>query len=307
MFVRNLSRDLIKYPIILIDEQRVITLFELNKLSHGEKIVVCDAYVDNIENIAGVVCKKFGFVIDNIMIIDHHAPQKRFAKHVSSTNLAVEYVREFGIVDENTLVVINHTDADSILSSLIIRGILPSEKIFEDAAISADHTGKENPIADLLQALKSERNIELSLRNLHLLLQNKSLEEKAQKLVQKRFKERKIAKKMVGDLRFSQIGKVVYLNLDEIIDSVFWSSLLPNANIILTFSPGKDYGNWIARTRIGLKVFGTIKLNEIGINDFDKEWGGRWNTGSNSRGKGTRLPIYEYALLLNIKLEKSSF
>lgn len=53
------------------------------------------------------------------------------------------YVKEEGIASPADCVVINHTDCDSVLSSAIIRGILPPEKRFGDAAIAADHTGEK--------------------------------------------------------------------------------------------------------------------------------------------------------------------
>jgi len=68
---------------------------------------------------------------------------------------------------------------------------LPPEEKFTKAAISADHTGKKNEIADLLMALDKERDLEYSLTNLKLLLEGKDLDEKAKQLLEKRFKERK--------------------------------------------------------------------------------------------------------------------
>ncbi|MCK4891626.1 MAG: hypothetical protein KAS78_03075 [Candidatus Pacebacteria bacterium] len=303
IIANNLVKELEKNPITLIKEERVIKISKLNDLSLGEKIVVCDAYVEDIENIKGVINKEFGFIIGDIIVIDHHAPVKRFARFVSSTNLAVEYVREHGIVDKSVSVIINHTDADSILSSLIIRGILPPEKMFEEAAIVADHTGGENQIADLLQALKHKRDIKLSVRNLQLLLNGEILEPEALALVKERYKERQEAKKIVDSKKFQKIGKITYVYLEKSINSAFWPSLIPDAQIILTSYKG-DYNNLIVRTRLGMAAPKGLALNKIGIDEFDLGWGGRWNAGSNRRSGGTKLSSNEYIINLNIKVEK---
>ncbi len=299
----NLVKKLEKNPIILIKEKRVIKISELKSLFPRKRIVVCDAYVENIENIEGIVNKKFGFIAGNIIVVDHHAPQERFEKIVSSTNLAVEYVKEFGTADKDILVIINHTDADSILSSLIIRGILPPEKIFEEAAIVADHTGEENQIADLLQALKHERDIELSVRNLQLLLNGKELEPRVLELLKKRHEERQKAKKIVSSNKFRKFGSVTYIYLEKSINSAFWPSLIPDAQVILTFHKG-NLNNLIARTRLGITAPKGLALNKIGISEFDPDWGGRWNAGSNRRSGGTELSVHEYVMNLNKKIEK---
>lgn len=298
----NLVKKLEKNPVTLIKEKRIIKMSELKSLFPRKKIVVCDAYVEDIENIEGTINKKFGFITGNIIVVDHHAPQERFEKIVSSTNLAVEYVKEFGTADKDMLTIINHTDADSILSSLIVRGILLPEKIFEEAAIAADHTGEENQIADLLQALKRERDIKLSVRNLQLLLGSETLEPKALTLLEERYKERQEAKKIVNSKKFQKIGRITYVYLKKSINSAFWPSLIPDAQVILTFHKG-DHGNLIARTRLGMTAPKGLALNKIGINEFDPDWGGRWNAGSNRRSGGTKLPMGEYIVDSNKKIE----
>src|SRR5690606_31909446 len=85
---------------------------------------------------------------------------------VSSANLALERVSVCGTVDAQTPVVVNHTDCDSVLSSGIASGLLEPDAEYGAAAIAADHTGAEHPIADLLQALGPARDLELSFRAL---------------------------------------------------------------------------------------------------------------------------------------------
>lgn len=57
---------------------------------------------------------------------------------------------------DDAVLIIDHLDRDSILSSGILLGRLPPDPRLSEAAITADHTGAENDIADLLQGLDAE-------------------------------------------------------------------------------------------------------------------------------------------------------
>ena len=63
-------------------------------------------------------------------------------RFVSSANLAVEWVRARHGPRPGDLVVITHTDCDSVLSSGIVSGRLEPKPEYEAAAIAADHTGE---------------------------------------------------------------------------------------------------------------------------------------------------------------------
>ena len=83
------------------------------------------------------------------------------ARPVSSANLALDWraasantPTESRKAAEQAVVVINHTDCDSILSSGIVSGLLDALPAYGRAALAADHTGEENAIADTLQALE---------------------------------------------------------------------------------------------------------------------------------------------------------
>ncbi len=158
-------------PITLMEEKKVITEDELRK-DYSGKIAALDFYIEGIDR-RGYLDGGILHLYD-ILNIDHHAPLKEFTKHISSTNLAIAWVKKNGVLNKNYTVVLNHTDCDSVLSSFIIRGIFPPHEIFGEAAIAADHTGEENKIADLLQALQYKRDLEFSVRNLKLLRSNYS-------------------------------------------------------------------------------------------------------------------------------------
>jgi hypothetical protein len=92
---------------------------------HNGAIVACDFYVDGSEHGREV---PGGYEIGSILNVDHHAPSERMARQISSTNLAIDHVRRFGPAKPDTLVVISHTDCDSVLSSCIMAGELEPER-----------------------------------------------------------------------------------------------------------------------------------------------------------------------------------
>lgn len=200
---------------------------------------------------------------------------------------------------------INRTDCDSVLSSLIIRGILPPDERFGEAAIAADHTGAVNEIADLLQSLEDKRDLEFSVRNLKLLLGNKDLELRAQKLLIGRYTEREKASEIVKTGGIVVFGGISYTKLDRKIDSSFFPALIPAAQVILVFSPHeKNADRWEAKIRLGMAAPAELTLDKLEIEDIDRGFGYRWNAGSNRREGGTSLNIEEYAKKLNEKLQK---
>lgn len=289
--------------IVLIDESQILEADELKNLFPGKRIIVCDAYVNGAEK---GISTNYGYEIDGIAVIDHHAPIRRFAMNISSTNLAIAGIEENDIrINSNTVVVINHTDADAILAASIIARILPPNRIFADAAIAADHTGEENKIADLLQAFEYKRDIEFSLRNLQLLLEENPLEPDAQKLVAGRKEERQKAVEIGKSERMKSLEEIFYIELkpEEKIDPSFFLHLIPKAEIFVAFRPfdGKP-DRWEARIRLGYAGIGKIRLNELGIESFDPGCGFRFNAGSNIRAKkGTDKSPDEYVREMNKK------
>lgn len=289
-------------PIDLIEEKKENTFEELKEKYSG-KVAVLDLYIKDIEKRG----QRDGNILrfGDVLSIDHHAPIKEFSKNISSTNLAIEWVKNYGPLDQNYSVVINHADCDSVLSSLIIKGILPPDERFSEAAIAADHTGEENKIADLLQALEDRRDLEFSARNLKLLLEGRELELEAQKLLEKIYANRKKARDIVENGEMLVLGGINYVQLDKKIESSYLYSMLPDAQLIVVFSPlEKDPARWEAKIRLGSAAPTGMTLDDLEINDIDPNFGYRWNAGSNRRPGGTSLIINEYVEKLNGKLQK---
>lgn len=282
-----------KKRIILIEERKLNTVTYIKKRFPGEKLCVCDFHLKDCEKGKQ---KPHGIEYKNILLIDHHAPLKRMAKKVSSTNLAIAYVKKYGHLPEDYTILINHTDCDSILSSHIMRGLLKPLEKFGNAAIAADHTGAKNKIADLLQALDSQRNISLSIKNLQLLLENKSLQKKVMKLVQKREKERAKIKELVKKKKFIFHKSVAFAILNKKVDAALIPPFLPKAKVIFIAVKSK-FGKWIIKIRLG-KNAKNIRLNKLKLPDF----GGRWNAGSTKRGGGTPVEPEAYAKIIAKKI-----
>jgi len=289
-------------PITLIEEQSFYTIGELKRMFPDQKIFACDFRVKSIEGgkaIAG------GYKRDVIINIDHHAPTDRMERRITSTNLAIDYVRQNGPVEAGVLTLINHTDCDSILASAILKGILPPEERFGRAAIAADHTGEPEPIAELLLAFNDKRDVEFSLRNLQAFLGNQPLEPEAQELLKYQKQQRERAKQLVANGAFRQTGRVFFSQLTQKIETSLLMNELPEAEVIMIISPHqKNPKNWEVKLRLGQAAPEGLNLQKIGIRKIDRSYGGRWNAGSNKRGGGTEIEPKEYVQLLNEKIEQ---
>ena len=178
----NFAKRLREKPVSLIEEKPKVSIADLRKRFPVQPIAVCDV---GVEDLYGGKLSDWGYEREGILNIDHHSPAPEMARFISSANLAIDYVSQRGVLGPEWAVVINHTDCDSILSSGIMRGIIPPEARFGEAAISADHTGAKNDIADMLQGLEEKRDIEYSLRNLELLLGGLPLDKDAKMALEK--------------------------------------------------------------------------------------------------------------------------
>jgi len=288
-------------PVTLIDLFSKISIPELKDKFLGKKIFACDFAVDEIDSGESV---PGGYVSDDITNIDHHAKTDRMARKVSSGVLAIEYMKKGSVVsDKENVVVVNHTDCDSVISSAIMRGILPPDPRFGKAVVAADHTGEPNEIADLLQAIQEDRDLEFSLRNLEYLLDGKPLEPRAQELLKARLDDRERAKKIIESGQFKSEGDVYFVMLDKRIDGELLPALMPEASAILLASPMKeDPSKLEVKVRLGVKAPDGFYLNQQDLPNF----GGRWNAGNTKRSGGTPLSVEEYAKVVNKKLEDFS-
>jgi hypothetical protein len=296
--------------IALLPEKSLVTIEEIEaRFGEDEPIVVCDFYLDKVESRGEE--EPYGLKYKNILNLDHHAPVKRFERPVSSATLAVDYVREFGVFDKGS-VAVNHTDCDSTLSSAIIRGVLPPDQKFSDAAIAADHTGEANDIGDLLQALQDKRDLDFSLRNLNLMLEGKEIDAEAKLLLEKRFADRERAQQFVESGAFQMIGNVAYADTDTKFDGAFLPALLPDATVILLGSPLRDKdgnpqeGLREVKIRLGKNVPEGMTLQTLKLAETPIHFGGRWNAGSNKRSGGTMLSLQECAEIVKAKLDQQA-
>lgn len=216
------------------------------------------------------------------------------SRRISSANLAIERVQRVGVPDG--IVVINHTDCDSVLTASIMSGRLEPLHQFGAAAIAADHTGEEDAIADLLQGLASLRDYEASLINLHRALSNRPMIAQAQDGVDSRRRKRELASNAVRRGRFVVEGALAFGVLEQSIDSVFFPPLLPSAAVILMLSPLPGIPDrWHARIRLGPAAPADFTLHNLSWASVDPGYAGRWNAGSNGRAGGTNMPPAEYA------------
>ncbi len=278
-------------PIVLIEEVLAAT--------RAERIIVADCYIKGTEHWTP---KPWGWetTVDHhtIINVDHHADDPRFYRHISSGNLAIEY-RKAHAPDPNVAVVINHTDCDSVISSAIVSGLLEPESHYGVAVIAADHTGEENPIADLLQSLDASRDYAASLRNLALLETGRPVEPWVETLLDDRRRERALAKRLVNEGAFERIGNVAVATLpaENRVSGEFLPPLLKDAWIIISGTPMHN-GLWETKVRLGLAAPEGSSLFGFGIKQAEPLFGGRWNAGSTKRADGSNLTPREVAAAL---------
>ncbi|OGS35854.1 MAG: hypothetical protein A2293_07305 [Elusimicrobia bacterium RIFOXYB2_FULL_49_7] len=276
----------------LIEEKSGPTLSDLEARFPKTRLLVADFYVRGVET---GVALPWGFEKDNLENVDHHAPVPSMTRLITSTALACKRR-----VTQNTnpfdQLMLNHTDCDSVLSAAILLGHLEPDILFEKAAIASDHTGEENDIADLLQALEHERDFALSLRCLQKLMASTPQESKVQALIDKRRESRRAVQEAVVQGSFSHIGPVWYAAFQKEISGEFLFSALPEAAIMVAGFPNKvDPNKWNIKVRRGAKATEGTTLHQLNIKEFDPGFGGRWNAGSNDRGGGTVIHPSEYA------------
>lgn len=280
-----------KVSLILMEQKQTVTTAEVLATAPTGYLLACDFKIEGVEEWEE---KPWGYKNGRITNIDHHAEMPAMRRHVSSANLALIYVRENGIAKNDESVVINHTDCDSFLAAAIVHGDIEPLDIFGEAAIAADHTGQENAIADLLQALDPRRDYEYSLEQLRALLTGGVLSEESKAALDVRSKNRERAVRLVEDGAFQMQDGIAWAEVDVRIDGEFLPALLPNAKLIVMFYPRlEEPSKWNNKVRLGNAAPDGFSMHEI-IRPFDEKFGGRWNAGSNKRGGGSTLAPQDY-------------
>jgi len=277
--------------IVLLPLSKSVSREAAMAASPANPVVVADCYVEHVETWTprpwGWQTNSGGRIILNV---DHHAEDERFFRLVSSGNLAIQYVETQGALPGTVPVLINHTDCDSILSAAILTGLLPPDEAYGIAVIAADHTGEPNPIADLLQALDPLRDVELLLRNLHYLLRNEPMETQAVELLKKRLNDRCRAKELVQSGAFQMLGSVAVAKLtgDEKVAGELLPNVLPDAAVIISASP-LDNGGLETKVRLGMAAGSGETLHSLGVQQWERNFRGRWNAGSTKRSGGSTI------------------
>lgn len=290
-----------RYP-RLIDVSNTVLPEALSERFPETRIAACDFYVKGAENGRAV---PGGYELGQILNVDHHAPTERMARRISSTNLALAHLAQNGVEDVAGEVVINHTDCDSVLSAALMCGLIVPDARYGAAAIAADHTGEENPIADLLQALDPVRDFGFSLHSLRMLEDGRELSRTAVEMVGRRASHRVRAAEFVAGGAFHWRGCLAFASLDERIDSTFLPSLLPDACLILVSLPMGAGARREMKLRLGVAAPPGLTLHSLRIEEFDPAFGGRWNAGSNRRSGGTALPVEAYVAALEERLARA--
>ncbi len=307
---RAANQLILKLPhhnITLIPSAQSPTFGDIRAFFPTGHVFACDFHIQGIEAdgplIGSVLGKLIGYRRNGITNIDHHAATPEMEKVISSGVLAARYVNSYGPVSSSIPIVINHVDCDSVVSSAILRGLLPPLQYFKDAVIAADHTGRYHPVAHLLQSLDPKRDVEFSLRNLALLLKGEPLESSAQELVEIRNQEKALAERIKAERKFKKFGDLLLIEAPRQISGEILPALFPDAKLILITKPSKKTeGNFEMKLRLGLAAPQGLTLNQIDIASIDSKFGGRWNAGANSRGGGSPLTPCAYAERLSGKL-----
>jgi len=254
--------------------------YEYLESTYGDKdVFICDTYVQEAENWEEI---EGGYKKGRYINIDHHAPGERMSKFVTSTCLACDYVKKHGVVGKDSIVLINHTDCDSILSSQIMIGFLEPETRYAEASIDSDHTGRENYLADALQSCAYFQNIEKSLECLNSVLSKRKMPQDCYFQYKKRLNERQSLASSVQKGEFKQEGALHYISREKKVDTALLPALIPDSIIIGVFSP-QGNGNISVSLRLGLNPPPGYHLNQQG---FPDGFCGRWNAGSNTRRVG---------------------
>jgi hypothetical protein len=317
----NLIERFNERPVIFLPEKSIITYEEVETArveSDARVLFACDLYIEGIESFE----KEGYFEEGKVINIDHHSESTNYKKHISSANLAIEYIKKHPDFLSGTRALTHHTDCDSVLSTALMSGIIEPDEKFGIAAIAADHTGMPNEIADLLQAIKdgpdgdngekstSESNKQkylYSLEQLQNLLSGKDLDIKAQDLYNNRLQERELLRNMIDEGKFQFAGnndEVVYLESgQEKFDATLLIGLFPQAKVIFTARKITD-GKTIANFRLGLGAPAGSDIRSIMI-AIEEPFGGRWNAGANRRSGGSDSSAKEIADKIEAYLQKS--
>ena len=106
-----------------------------------------------------------------------------------------------------------------------------------------------------------------------------------------------------GDVQL--LGPVAFEDLSEEIDGALFLPFLPDAWVIMLVSAHPEYvGKRVVKLRLGKSAPFGFTLNSLDIKSFDPAFGGRWNAGSDKRGRGTALMPQMYLNALTATVDR---
>lgn len=263
-----------------------VTEKDIRTLVPEGKVFACDFYVQGFED--GHI-KDSGICKNDIFNIDHHADVPSMRQMISSGTLAIRHIKAHGL-DTTAPIFINHTDADSMISSLIMSGVLPpDEALFGAAVIAADHTGEQNSIADLLQALDSKRDYRLSAESLFSLLAGEPLKEEVYDVLSTRYATRTQAYELaLGNAHRMNLEHLAIVETDQKIAGEMFTQIFRDHLALLLIETMGD--KTVCKVRLtGRGMEHSLNLHDLKLHEVLPGWGGRWNAGSNSRAGGCDL------------------
>jgi len=249
------------------------------------RTVICDFHIAGAQNGRA---KPWGYEHDSFDVVDHHAPDPRWETHISSVHLAIEYVRLKGFADK---VVINHTDCDSIFPAMILRGLLLPVTRYSAAAEAADHTGEENDLADLLQALEHQRSLLGSMDALDDWLRSEFHSDETKQLLRVRSRERETARSLAAEAEWH--GRIAVVWGSSNLDTAFLTPFLKEAWVVVYHFVDPEKDTSVMKVRLGLGAPAGFTLRNLELPVTIPSYGGRWNAGSNHRGGGTDRDPWE--------------
>lgn len=281
---------------------------------HGiTNLIILDQKVAGIEERGDLRPYGYEFYLPNatITVIDHHVRESSLSE-VSTGNLVLEYLRQHPSgPPPGSTIAITHGDCDSVVSAGLMLGALPPLEAFGDAVLSADHTFEANHIGDMLQAIELipppgelvrltggscdgslSRSIELSFRNLGLLLQGKDLEAPVAEALQGRLAARagwreRIERGEVQTLGGGTCICVLHEKPKQDPYPEFLKGLLPHASLVLVFHQVPEADDFMQVRAIGGCSFpemASLGDGTIISGDLVPGFGGRRDAGSNRRG-----------------------
>jgi hypothetical protein len=278
-----------------------------------KNLIILDQKVAGIETLGTL--HPFGYQLSlpnvEITVIDHHVDQPSL-ECLSTGNLVLEYFRIHPDgPPPGAAIAITHGDCDSVISAAMMLRALPCNPAFGEAARAADHTFEANVIADLLQSIESfppygglvpqtstgfdgplSPSIELSFRNLGLLLKGGNLDPSVETALNGRTAARttwseRITRGEVTKLSHGTCVAIIHGKIRQDPYPEFLRSLLPEASLFLVFHEVPEDDDFMQVRAVAGQAFPpTASLGDESIisQDLIPGFGGRKDAGSNRRG-----------------------